>query len=85
MKNLIIILASIAMFQQLIAQDSLRTSPFQLSLAHPAQIVKKEVAISGVRLNIFYGINQEVNGIDFGIANKTLGNQSGMQYGLVNP
>lgn len=58
--------------------------PVQLSLVTPIQIFPKEDTIVGVRLNLIYGSNAEVRGIDIGIANHTTGGRSvGVQFGVV--
>jgi hypothetical protein len=59
-------------------------SPFQLSLFNPVQIVPESKSVSGVRLNLIYGKNQNMTGFDWGIANHTTGNESALQIGVVN-
>jgi hypothetical protein len=58
--------------------------PFQLALFHPAQIRGEEESISIFRLNLIYGKNVSIKGIDLGIANQLTGGESiGFQLGLV--
>lgn len=58
--------------------------PFQLALFHPIQIRGEEASIAALRLNLIYGKNVSVTGLDIGIANHCTGGQSlGLQYGLV--
>jgi len=60
-------------------------SPIQISLVTPVQIVPADKAIAGVRLNILYGTNTAVVGLDVGLVNKTTGGPSkGLQWGGVN-
>jgi len=58
--------------------------PFQLALFHPLQIRDESASITALRLNIIYGKNLSVTGLDLGIANHCTGGQSvGLQYGLL--
>ncbi len=59
------------------------TKPIQIALWNPVQIFPEETSVMGVRLNILYGVNRNVTGIDIGIGNRTTGDQKGFQYGLV--
>ena len=58
--------------------------PVQIALFNPVQIFPSETAITGVRLNLLYGSNAAVNGLDIGIVNRTTENQSvGVQWGIL--
>ncbi len=57
--------------------------PFQLALFNPAQIVPQSESISGIRLNLIYGANQNVQGIDAGLINQTHGSEIAWQWGGV--
>jgi hypothetical protein len=58
--------------------------PFQLALFYPLQIRGEDASITGLRLNLIYGKNVSVSGLDIGIANHCTGGQSvGVQYGLL--
>jgi hypothetical protein len=58
--------------------------PVQLSLVTPIQIFPEEDTISGVRLNLIYGRNASVTGLDLGLVNHTTtGITKGWQLGLV--
>lgn len=57
--------------------------PVQLSLVTPVQIFPEEDTIAGVRLNILYGRNAVVNGVDVGIVNRTTQISRGIQWGIV--
>lgn len=58
--------------------------PFQLSLITPVQVVPAGQAIKGVRLNLIYGRNTAVKGVDLGLVNHTTtGVTKGWQTGLV--
>jgi len=57
--------------------------PVQLSLVTPIQIFPEDDNISGVRLNLIYGRNASVTGIDWGLINhSTTGISKGWQLGL---
>jgi hypothetical protein len=58
--------------------------PFQLALFNPLQIRDEHASITALRLNLIYGKNVSVSGLDVGIANHCTGGLSlGLQYGLV--
>lgn len=58
--------------------------PLQLALFHPLQIREESASITAFRLNIIYGKNVSVTGLDLGIANHCTGGQSvGLQHGLI--
>lgn len=60
------------------------TRPIQLSLVTPVQIFSEEYSITGVRLNLLYGRNASVSGLDVGLVNHTTAGESvGLQHGLV--
>jgi len=60
------------------------SSPIQISLVTPVQIVKADKSVSGFRLNLIYGRNADVTGIDWGIVNHVTGNGFAWQDGFVN-
>lgn len=60
------------------------TKPLQLSLFNPVQIVNEDTSIKGLRLDLLYGVNDNVAGIDFGIVNRDKGKGCGLQLGVVN-
>lgn len=57
--------------------------PVQIALFPPIQIVSPEFAVHGFRLNVIYGKNAEMKGLDVGIVNHSTGDFTGLQYGLV--
>ena len=58
--------------------------PFQLALFHPLQIRDEHASITALRLNLIYGKNVSVTGLDIGIANHCTGGRTlGLQHGLV--
>lgn len=62
-----------------------KTSPVQLSLFNPIQLVSEDTAIEGIRFNLIYGKNVSLTGLDIGLVNHTgSGGFKGLQYGLVN-
>ncbi len=64
-----------------VAQDK----PFQLALVAPIQIFPENTSITGLRLNLLYGRNQSVTGVDLGLVNHTMSGESkGIQWGFVN-
>lgn len=58
--------------------------PIQISLVTPVQIFPENYGIVGLRLNLIYGRQAYVQGIDWGLINVTTGGTSkGIQVGLV--
>ena len=58
--------------------------PIQLALLNPIQLVSEGEAVQGIRLNLFYGKNSSVKGLDIGLVNYTTsGLSKGYQVGLV--
>ncbi|HEY4743725.1 MAG TPA: hypothetical protein VIH45_03645 [Desulfuromonadaceae bacterium] len=56
-------------------------TPFQLSLVNPVQLFPEESRVQGVRINLLYGVNREVDGLDYGPVNRTTGTTQGVQTG----
>jgi hypothetical protein len=60
------------------------TKPVQLALFNPAQIFNESIGIKGVRLNLLYGRNVFVKGLDVGLVNTCGGGESvGFQWGIL--
>ena len=77
-------LALLAFVALVPAAQAENASPVQLSLFSPIQIVAPEKSVSGVRLNLIYGKNVDVTGIDWGLVNHNTGNGYAWQSGFVN-
>ncbi len=56
----------------------------QLSLCAPLQIFPDNYDVSGLRLNLLYGRNSNLRGLDLGLVNDVTGVAEGFQCGLVN-
>ena len=57
---------------------------FQLALFHPLQIFGAENDVCGLGLNLIYGRNTNLYGLDVGVANDKTGEVCGAQLGLGN-
>jgi len=57
---------------------------FQVSLIHPVQLFSDDYSVDGFRFNFLYGENQDLQGIDLGLINQTLGSTHGFELGAVN-
>ena len=58
--------------------------PVQLALVTPIQLFPDDYSITGIRLNLLYGRNLYVTGLDLGLVNHaTSGVSTGYQTGLV--
>lgn len=60
------------------------SSPFQLALFDPVQIVKHDQSVGIVRIDLIYGKNAGMSGLDLGLINHTTGDQVGLSYGLAS-
>jgi hypothetical protein len=64
---------------------SAQEKPIQLSLFSPLQLVPESQSITALRLNLIYGNNTSVSGLDLGLVNHTTaGTSKGLCWGLVN-
>lgn len=62
------------------AQDK----PVQIAIINPIQLFNENNSITGLRINLLYGRNRSVTGIDFGLINHTTnGTSTGVQWGFV--
>jgi hypothetical protein len=66
------------------ASTSDQSRPFQLALVAPAQLVPGDESIQGLRLNLIFGSNHNVSGVDIGLAHETTGDFRGIAFGLVS-
>jgi hypothetical protein len=62
-----------------------QSKPINIALVNPIQIFPENNPITGIRLNIIYGKNISMTGIDFGLINHIgTGGFTGAQLGLAN-
>ena len=59
-------------------------TPLQLSVLEPVQLFPEKFNVYGIRLNLAYGNNQNVSGLDIGGVNVVAQSQDGGQLGLIN-
>ena len=60
-------------------------NPFQVAFIGPTvQLVPADQDVSGIRLNLIYGVNRDVSGMDLGIINHSTGEMVGVGFGIVN-
>jgi hypothetical protein len=59
-------------------------TPFQASLFTPAQIFTPATPVRGMRLNVIYGEQTSIWGLDVGTLNRTTSDVRGVQIGAVN-
>ncbi len=64
--------------------NSIGYAPFQLSIFSPIVFPPAEDNIEGFRLNLIYGKNEYVSGIDIGVIQHTTQNSEGFQLGIFN-
>jgi hypothetical protein len=64
--------------------SSAQEKPFQLSFIGPTmQLVDDDADIKGVRINLIYGVNENVTGLDVGLVNRTSDSFKGLQWGFL--
>ncbi|MCE1188180.1 MAG: hypothetical protein LWX56_03485 [Ignavibacteria bacterium] len=57
----------------------------QISLVNPVQLFSESTSVTGLRINLLYGKNTNVNGLDWGLVNHTTsGTSFGLQTGFLN-
>ena len=59
-------------------------TPLQLSVWEPVQLFPEKFNVYGIRMNLPYGRNQNVTGLDIGGVNVVADQQTGGQLGLIN-
>ena len=55
--------------------------PIQVSLFNPVQLFPEKTSVSGLRLNLIYGVNDKVTGLDWGLINQAHGDEFGVAGG----
>ena len=79
-KMILVIMIQVFTVLNLKAEDKI----FQLALFNPVQIFPDNTSIEGVRINLLYGSNASVNGVDIGLVNRTIAKKSvGFQWGIL--
>lgn len=58
-------------------------TPLQVSLVHPVQLFSKTTPVQGLRINLIYGVNEKVDGMDWGLVNRVTQESKGMQLGAL--
>ena len=67
------------------APAAAQENPFQIAFVGPTmQLVDDDADIQGVRINLIYGVNRNMTGLDLGLINHTRGHMTGVGFGLVN-
>lgn len=64
--------------------DTGMAAPFQLALISPLQLFRSKSPIHGLRINLIYGNNRAVAGLDVGIINVVGSDMNGLQAGVIN-
>lgn len=62
-----------------------QSKPINIALFNPVQIFPEDNSITGIRINLIYGKNISVAGLDWGLVNHVgTGGFTGVQWGIVN-
>jgi hypothetical protein len=59
-------------------------SPVQIALVDPAQLVKHDQSVGLLRIDLIYGKNAGMTGLELGLINHTTGEQTGFTYGVAS-
>jgi hypothetical protein len=85
MRNLILLGVGLISLVFISAPAMAQEYPFQLALVTPIQIFSENSSITGVRIDLIYGRNTTVKGLDWGFINHTTsGTSLGIGLGVVN-
>jgi len=85
MKKLCLIISIIVMFNTNVFDiANAEVHSYQLSLVNPMQLVNERHSIKGIRINLMYGINDNISGFDCCAFNIVEGEMKGFQFGLYN-
>jgi len=57
---------------------------WQVGFFHPLQVYPDDYYVDCFRLDIIYGVNQDIKGVDIGMVNATKRNAHGFELGVVN-
>lgn len=60
-----------------------KATPFQYSIFSPIQLFSEDYDVYGVRLNLLYGVNKSIYGVDLGGYSTTTGDFYGVQLAVV--
>jgi hypothetical protein len=60
------------------------STPFQIALVYPVQLSRPDSSVIGLRVNLFYGRNKNLSGVDLGFTNHITGQFRGVQLGATN-
>ncbi len=65
--------------------SSAQSKPINVALFNPIQVFPEDNSIAGLRINLIYGKNVKMVGLDWGLVNSVgSGGFTGLQWGLVN-
>lgn len=59
-------------------------TPVQISLCDPVQTSPNVCDVCGLRVNVIYGKNHNVTGVDLGLINHVTGDMKGLELGAIN-
>jgi hypothetical protein len=60
------------------------STPFQIALVYPVQLSRPDSSVTGLRVNLVYGRNKDLSGVDLGFTNHITGQFRGVQFGITN-
>ncbi len=85
MKKVSVLLSICFLVLILSSAGNAQNKPINVALFNPIQIFPENNSIAGIRINIIYGKNISMSGLDWGLANHVgTGGFTGVQWGLIN-
>ena len=85
MKHISALLTICFLFLFLSSLSHAQNKPINVALFNPIQIFPENNSITGVRINLIYGKNVSVEGLDWGLVNSVgNGGFTGIQWGFLN-
>ncbi len=81
MKKILVFIFMVLTFAAFSSAYGSDWTPVQLALVNPVQVFPEKTDVRGLRINLLYGLNENVSGLDIGVANQVTNRFKGAQIG----
>lgn len=75
------LMALVIMFSLAMPAYGADSTPVQLALINPVQVFPETTSVQGLRINLIYGVNANLQGFDWGLVNRVTHATKGLQAG----